>query len=498
MTNRRTARGEEGAVLALALVFLTFFAILIGALLVLTQANFKMTGVVTSHTGKLYAADGGIDYGIQQMRASSTLCQDAAAGTQAVGDVAINGRTVHVTCQTLSGSPGGGTSPGGATLAVVATGYNGPTGAAAPLATLIRSTGNQAGNQFFITGGAFNAGSFSWAANSFTTHFQGDVHQYDPYCTNAKNSATTLDNPVMDAPSTWVCENAAGYPIPDPNPSLIVPTAAAPAPWNVNATCRVFFPGKYTSPLPAFSSSNRYYFASGVYYFENVGAIALGGQVFGGAQGTETKKLTPTPCSTDAAANGQVPGSATGSGVEFVLGGTSRITVNSSSSENVELFSRVPLVPAAEGKPGVSIYAPRSNGTNYVRWNTGVATDRAVVFTAPGNDTSAKIVFHGLVYVPTSLQQTFEIHNPGNPAPSVFSGGLVCQALTISVGNNSQSGSVPVAQIVVPSPPTPRTVVITATAPGTQPGETSIVSKSVIVIDVDGNKTTTVQSWRVQ
>jgi len=45
-----------------------------------------------------------------------------------------------------------------------------------------------------------------------------------------------------------------------------------------DATCRIFYPGKYTT-APAFSGTGRYYLASGTYYFSGPGDVNLLGTV---------------------------------------------------------------------------------------------------------------------------------------------------------------------------------------------------------------------------
>lgn len=120
----RRAHGERGATLMLALAFLLLFSVVVAAVLVQTQTGLKTTSAVTSHDDKLYAADGGIDYGIQKVRTTASLCPDVASGQQSVGTIDLNGRTVTVTCKTLSGDNGAGGSvfgPSGWTT--VATGY---------------------------------------------------------------------------------------------------------------------------------------------------------------------------------------------------------------------------------------------------------------------------------------------------------------------------------------------------------------------------------------
>ena len=424
------------------------------------------------------------------LRGSTTYCPEVSSGTQRLPDQVVNGRTVHVTCQALSGSAGGGGGGGGASdYSVVVTGYPGPTGSSPNLTDAITTKNSSQKGDLHFVGPAFNAGGFSYSGGyDPRLVFDHDLHEYDsttPWCTNAKAAAVSSDNPHVNG--TWTCEQPGTYPVPDPLPTLKVPTATRPAPYT-SGGCTILFPGKYTS-RPTFSSSGKYYFASGVYYFHNVGTITLNGQVFGGAPGSESQLFTGiTPCANDAAANARVPGSATGSGVEFVLGGNSRITLGNSTSNKVELFSRAPANPDAEGTPGVSIYAPRTAGSGYSAWNTTSALDLPRA--------KPQIVIHGLVYTPNSPLTVLIVTNPSAANAAMFQGGLVVQVLAIKSTGSNPFTNLGFASVALPDPPTPRTVVVTATADATNPGEPPTVVKAVVLLPVSPSTPPTVLSWR--
>jgi hypothetical protein len=125
--SRRRARGEEGVTLILAMTFMLLFGLVVAAVLTQVSTGLKTTPVVSDKDQKLYAADAGIDFGINAVRDEELLCPDTAAGTQDVGDVTINGRAVHVTCQTVAGDNGqGGSVFGPSGWTIVATGWGSP------------------------------------------------------------------------------------------------------------------------------------------------------------------------------------------------------------------------------------------------------------------------------------------------------------------------------------------------------------------------------------
>ena len=283
---------------------------------------------------------------------------------------------------------------------------------------------------------------------------------------------------------TWSCENAGSFPVPDPNPTLKVPTTAAPAKV-VQGNCTIFFPGRYTAE-PKFDTAKAY-LASGVYYFHDIGSIVPKGQVFGGEPGpTDTKKFTAnTPCSTDAAAKVLRPTAAiNGYGVQLVFGGGSQFKPDPVSSTQIELYARVPGVPANEGTPYVSFFAPKTSGPNY---NASTAD----AFDAGGP--AFKMVIHGLTYMPNAYPRIWGINNSlaGGAAP--FSGGVVVAGIDFAIDSTMTSGTFAGLPGATPAPATDRTVVVTATA--TASGEVSTTVKAVVLIPADGSAPT-VQSWR--
>jgi hypothetical protein len=336
-------------------------------------------------------------------------------------------------------------------------------------------------------GNVFNAGGFDFKNGAPQLTIEKDVRQYDPYCTTDKTEAATTNQPAVNG--TWTCDTTSTLAIPDPMPTLKVPTTAAPAPV-VTSNCVMAFPGKYTGTGQGFDldPNGRYYLASGIYYFENVGEVRLNGELFGGQPlAPETKAFTGnTPCSNDAAANAARPGSATGYGVTFVLGGNSKLIFENDDDANIELFTRVPGNPALEGTPGISIYAPRTAGPGYLAWTADRALD--VKGTKPA------FVFHGLAYMPNSpLNEMFSFPNAAAGGIAPLSGGIVAQSMSLRFKRDS--GSMTFAR-TSPGQPSPRTTVITATADGVVSGEAATVIRAVIQLGTSASSPPQVLSWR--
>ena len=178
-------------------------------------------------------------------------------------------------------------------------------------------------------------------------------------------------------------------------------------------------------------------------------------------------------------ANALHAGAATGNGVQIILGGSSALNISNTSSEKMEFFTRI----GGPGTDGVSVYAEPSTAStlpaNYV-----ASTAASPLIT---NGTAVQLVIHGMVYLPWNSVKAWALS--GAQGGAQFTGGLVSRDVQFAVNSGSGSGSLSGLQGSVPTPPVARSVVITSTAGST-------TAKAVVTIDVDANKTTTIQSWR--
>src|SRR5215210_6123505 len=102
---QRRTDDERGASLLIALGFVTVFSIIMAAIFSNAGANLKNTTTVRINQQRIYAADAGIDWGIQRLRNIDTICPTTAAGTVPLTNVpAFNGATPTVTCTTTAGT----------------------------------------------------------------------------------------------------------------------------------------------------------------------------------------------------------------------------------------------------------------------------------------------------------------------------------------------------------------------------------------------------------
>jgi hypothetical protein len=260
------------------------------------------------------------------------------------------------------------------------------------------------------------------------------------------------------------------------------------------------YPGRYIGTEPAWGGYT--YFASGVYYIQDTGETAISGtMLIGGEPGPNDPRFVDTGalsgCFTDAAADtacgGCLPADP-GKGVTFIIGGTTLLDIHGGLNE---MFTRIPGTMDAGATPGTTVFAMASNagmglvsGGSYVLSITASADRCNCAFVT--DNSGQQIIFHGLTYSP---YEPVDVFNNAGLTYSPFYGGLVANWIVARVDSGSQSGLF-TGQFGATLGPSERTILITATSPGTSPGEGSIVSKAVITIDVDTDKTTTVESWR--
>ena len=100
-------RDEEGAVLLLALAFLAFFGLVIGATLTFADASMRSTERLREQRATVYAADGAVDAAIQVGRTDTGVgaygdarCQPpgTSSATPVLLTTTANGTNVSVIC----------------------------------------------------------------------------------------------------------------------------------------------------------------------------------------------------------------------------------------------------------------------------------------------------------------------------------------------------------------------------------------------------------------
>jgi hypothetical protein len=464
----RSFRNQDGASLVIVLVVMAVFGLILGGLMTETGASTRYTTTVSNYEKKVYAADAGVAAGIQQLQQHNELCPTAGS-SETLQTVNINGYDVSVACEVTAGSTVGGL---GYAIITLSPGAN----------SLVTQGGS---DPKLVNGPVYVGGTFDGNPGMKVTN--GTFKQgTSSGCTSATPSGLTLDTGY-----TYKCGAA--------EPNVDVPTTPAlpstPRASQTFGTCTYFYPGKYTT-APTLSSGTNY-FASGVYYFENVGQWPINKVVFGGAPATyesvrfkspvpAAESYTPMPtCANDSDAISKAGGNApevTGTGAQFVLGGNSTIYLDNGSQ--LEVFART-LDGTSETATASIVAVPDS----WAAWTQ--STDNLTVYDFH-NGSNPDSVIHGLVYLP---EQNARLWSTNNVYAAVL-GGIVAWELELQ---SSASGS-GLQVSAGDGEPEPRHLVISSTAPSSPDPDAGrqVTSTAVVEIANDGAKTITVHSWRTK
>ena len=102
---KRRARQEDGAILLLALVFLTFIGVGAAMLLNYSSTNLRATVALRPVRSKEFAADGAVEGAINKLRQNAALCSTAKTGFFTVNPAPLNAQPVVVDCAPVSTAP---------------------------------------------------------------------------------------------------------------------------------------------------------------------------------------------------------------------------------------------------------------------------------------------------------------------------------------------------------------------------------------------------------
>lgn len=466
----RHFRDQDGASLVIVLVVISIFGLIAGGLLTEAGASVKYTTTVTNYEEKVYAADGGVALGIQQLQQHNELCPTAGS-SESLQTVDVNGYTVGVTCDVTAGSTVGGL---GYAIITRSTGAN----------SLVTQGGS---SPKLVNGPVFIGGTFDGDPGMKVTN--GNFkHGSSSGCTSAAPAGLTLD-----VGYSYTC-GAAEPNIPVPAAPSVPTTPRASV---ASGSCTYFYPGKYTS-VPTLGGGTNY-FASGVYYFENMGQWDIDEVVFGGEPADyedvrfsspvpPAESYTPMPgCASDSAAitaaGGNVP-EVTGTGAQFVLGGNSSIFLDVNSQ--IEVFART-LDGTSDTATASIVAVPDS----WVSGGWTESTDFVSVYDFH-NGSQPDSVIHGLVYLP---EQNARLWSTNDVYAAVL-GGIVAWELELQ---SSASGS-GLQVSAGDGEPEPRHIVITAKAPSSPDPDAGqqMISTAVVEIANDDAHTVTVHSWRTR
>lgn len=483
MKRIRGSRGEEdrGAILILALFFIAVMSVLVTSVLARSTAGLGDVVIQRDFLTKRYAAEAGLEAGVQAIRSRTNLCSTGATSTiNLTGFLSSNGSAaqpnstlppVTVTCTVTSADDVGLGGWGLITRDLdVAEGVE---------------VFGAAGATLRVNGPIFLSDYDDPMRLSVS---EGDVViRTDGSCPIAGTTGPGTIDLSVEPFYTLTCRPTSAA---APAPILTLPTAALPArsgPARVynSSRCRVWLPGRYTS-LPL---TDNNYFASGVYYFQDVNLEVRQGSLIGGAAATDEAKLSSATCNkpngspvTDAdvdGVNGYVPN---GTGVKLILGGTSSLVAENPQGV-VELFSRRAATGAAgEGTQRVSVMTvddsvPTTTPFTYLRSTRDFGETRLGVANTNsgggggGGGSTIEMVVHGASYVPYGR---VNIRNASTK--TLFQGGLLAGRLAISTSNNVGGFN-----IGIRSTPRPRDIVITSTAGPAS--ERQVVAQAKVRID---------------
>jgi hypothetical protein len=422
---RHRANDQRGVSLIIVLAFITVFGLVMAGLLTETGANLETTRVVAGHDEKVYGADGGIEYAIKRLQVDPTLCSDPNSAPVTLTTTLQVNRPLTVTCQTISGSNRG---IGGYTLVITGSG-----------GSLQMQNGSV---NRVIEGSVYNGGDWSGLGSNKGL----DVHLGNITVAGGSNSCLPAGSALTRflfmsgassaTPPYTYCTSSA--PTPDA-PHLLPNVRPTPLPAaGMTVTCpgypgTVFKPGTFdatNTPGGALSLSGPAYFASGIYYFENV-AISITGPVAAGQPATgpldSPVVVTPPAAACDAAAGG------TGSGATLILGGTSTIAVGAGGA--LEIFRRATGLPA-DGSPNLSleqVVAPPAPQALPPGWIASAPLPGRSVLDLNQGDAA----MHGIAYVPTGALTSFK-----PPNANYYLGGVKARSVDLDVPTVSRNALV--------------------------------------------------------
>jgi hypothetical protein len=496
---QRRQADDQGVSLVLALLFITLVGLF--ATVALTKAqNTTLSGVHLRERGQLqYTLDAAVERALQVTRTDMadtdpSQCAQPASPT-ATGSVSLNGVTSDWTCTLLAGRAKKSSDDTTTDYAVVVT---------SPSAGAL-TTQSGASSDVMIGGSAYVNGAVSNSdLNKQIGLTTGDY--VSPFragwdCDAALTALTDV------SVATGFLKTCTEQSLADALPTVALPTApvfdvsalfpngvdvVTKAPKKTDTTCRVFYPGKYTTAPGLLNGAN--YFVSGVYYFSGIGTWTFDGNnlsVTGGQRAVAADSATLNDdCKNmdDATALGQSavatvlasiqPATFT-NGVTWVLGGSSRISM---PKGRVTLFTP----PVGGSSQPVNLVALGSAASGYAAIGAGPGTP--IALNGMSNSTEAR--FNAKVYAPSASIDIFST----NKTEAVARGGVVAYELALQASVSGGDGLAISAAGGVANPPPPfRTIKIVSVDSS---GGSSGTNTAVATISNFAPYSVKTKSWR--
>lgn len=530
MNTSRKPHGDDGVSLVLVLVFMLVVSLFVTVALT-KSISTTTSGIALRERGAIqYALDGGIERGLEAVRdstrspgASGVLCATAGSSQSIPGSpMSINGHEISVTCENLGGSVISGSSLT-TNYAIILLSTAGDalatSGAVASVPASPCDDPAPAGGYLRLKASLYLAGPQSNSAvDPPLVVCEGHVVQYaGAPCTDS--SIADLSNlRVVTASYVRSCTDQTpaqampafaslpARPSPDPDVSGCYvdissagvirrsPCSTPPISSGGPVACRIYFPGRYEA-APDLQSDN--YFASGTYWFEDIGEFSVGAsqqvivgrKVMSNDQGLEASatncdgasdtlatSLAPLTGGVDLATSIDPSG-----GAQWIFDGDSQLGVSGDLTVHARPYTspNPPFTFVAGG------YSPWVQGPGST---TGGGASCSTGFALCNSSGGSRMVINGRVYAPTAPAQLFATGGTEN----VVTGGAALWSLKLgaSVAGGALAVSGPGGAPLTPPPF--RTVRITASTVGT-----SETTRAVATVgNFSPSYTTSVKSWR--
>jgi hypothetical protein len=515
-TNPHRTPRDAGSALPLVLVISTVVALVVLGLSSYALASLKFGRVAEGRSDRLTAADAGMRYAIDQLALRNAGCiLDTQKAVLPGVEADFNRARAEVSCERITSG-----FEGIQAYAAVMTGEG------MPASTSLLSS--QSGSNSKVLGGPVymarvNPASFSLSPpvkieNGPLLYFDPNPVGTDEPCRSVR--ASTLPTQLQFEPALLfgpVCVKTPWTQIFDspvvPNLTGLVErrgdlplsagALAAPAQGSftdvtTGGGCRVFEPGRYTTP-PATSGVDAY-FKTGEYLFEFDAAweVRQGNVTAGRIDPAVTTPAVNELSTTQACADAQAtdvssPGTF---GATFYFAGRARLNVATQGS--VEVHAR------RQGNDYVSVQTLCSPNGGWCNTDGGggfspakqstlvgpvTGSNPNFLFTDSGNN--KEFIAHALFYAPRAQ---VEFGNVTNTATQRMLGGLVVSRLVLQSSTSATN-----FEIAVPTSPITALIGLTSTA--TKPGQPGVTSIRAVVeyrpYEPDINKRVRVNSWRV-
>lgn len=498
MSRLHRVRGDDGASLILALVFMMVVGLFASFALHKSRST-SMLGQEVRGRGQLqYALDGGMEHALHTLRdevasGSPGSCTDPsdAPGT---GTLSLNDEQSTWSCTTLAGRTGSSSNADARNYALLLTdSAAGALSSQSGVSQVLAVAGS-----VYLNGKVTNADIGKpidiTAGDLVTPERAGCLDDLDAL-TNVRLTGTGQGRYCTEQ-SLALAMPTVALPSPAPATSLTTFLGAGYAHSPAGKTCHIFYPGLYTSP-PTISNNSHNYFVSGYYYFRDIGPWLLNEQnvqIVAGSRSasSDDTPVPPTHCSAlgidddtalellDSAVPGMLPSISPWllpHGATWVFGGNSTLDVRKGA---VTMFS-----PPSGGStsPVNLVGASPWTGSAYVHQPSGTRT-----LTGGGNNASMQL--NGKVFAPSS---DVEIFSTNNTVAAVRGGVVALRALLKASAAGSEALAISAPGSIGNPPPPYRTVAIDATDGS---GATAARQRAVATISNFPPHTVDVLSWR--